>query len=153
MVRDGAGFAARVLASRLGDLLPARVAGAERRERGRRRSPRTTRADSRRSCADAATRQTPRTARVHELESGMMPTRSSNARTRIPAEVVVLLRGALYTELARACEDAPGGMPEAHTRSGWADVLARIGGARNALDVLGWDTPARQQDVEVELDR
>jgi hypothetical protein len=75
------------------------------------------------------------------------------ARTRIPADVVVLLRGALYTELSRASEDAPGGMPEAHTRSGWADVLARIDGVRKALDVLGWDAPARQQDVEVELDR
>lgn len=72
--------------------------------------------------------------------------------TRIPADVVVLLRGALYTELARACEDAPGGMPEAHTRAGWADVLARIEGARKALDVIGWDAPARQQDMEVELD-
>jgi hypothetical protein len=83
----------------------------------------------------------------------MMPARSSIAKTRIPADVVVLLRGALYTELSRACEDAPGGMPEAHTRSGWTDVLARIDGARNALDALGWDTPAQQQDVEVELDR
>ena len=67
--------------------------------------------------------------------------------------MVVLLRGALYTELARACEDAPDGMPAAHTHSGWADVLTRIGGARTALDVLGWDAPARQQDVEVELGR
>ena len=73
-------------------------------------------------------------------------------RTRIPADVAVLLRGALYTELARACEDAPGGMPEAHTRSGWTEVLARIDGARKALDVLGWDAPVRQQGVEVELD-
>jgi hypothetical protein len=72
--------------------------------------------------------------------------------TRIPADVVVLLRGALYTELARACEDAPGTMPEAHTHSGWADVLARIDGARGALDVIGWDAPARQQGVEVALD-
>lgn len=77
----------------------------------------------------------------------------SMARARIPADVVVLLRGALYTELTRACEDAPGVMPEAHTRSGWAGVLARVDGARDALDVLGWDAPARQQDVEVELDR
>lgn len=83
----------------------------------------------------------------------MMPARSSMARTRIPADVVELLRGALYTELSRASEDAPGTMPDAHTRSGWADVLARIDGARNALDVLGWDAPARQHDVEVELDR
>jgi hypothetical protein len=81
-----------------------------------------------------------------------MPAQSRMARTRIPADVVVLLRGALYTELARASEDAPGTMPETHTRSGWADVLARIDGARNALDVLGWDAPTRQQDMEVELD-
>jgi hypothetical protein len=73
--------------------------------------------------------------------------------TRIPADVVVLLRGALYTELSRACEDAPCGMPEAHTRAGWDDVLARIDGARTALDVLGWDAPTTQQDVGVELDR
>jgi hypothetical protein len=77
---------------------------------------------------------------------------SSVARTRIPVDVVLLLRGALYTELARACEDAPGTMPEAHTHSGWAGVLARIDGARKAFDVLGWDAPTRQQDVEVELD-
>jgi hypothetical protein len=50
--------------------------------------------------------------------------------TRVPVAVVVLLRGALYTELARACEDAPDGMPQAHTSSGWTDVLARIDGAR-----------------------
>ena len=78
--------------------------------------------------------------------------RDRMARTRIPADVVVLLRGALYTELARACEDAPFTMPEAHTRAGWADVLARIDGAHNALDVIGWDTAAQQQDSEVELD-
>lgn len=78
--------------------------------------------------------------------------RDRMARTRIPADVVVLLRGALYTELARACEDAPCGMPEAHTRTGWTDVLARIDGTRNALDVIAWDTAAQQQDAEVELD-
>ena len=44
-------------------------------------------------------------------------------------------------------------MPEAHTRAGWTDVLARIDGAHKALDVIDWDTPTRQQDVEVELDR
>jgi CTP synthase (UTP-ammonia lyase) len=71
---------------------------------------------------------------------------------RIPADVVLMLREALYTELARACEDAPVTMPQAHTHSGWADVLARIDGASKALDVIGWDAPTRQQDVEVELD-
>lgn len=72
--------------------------------------------------------------------------------TTIPAEVVVLLRGALYTELARACEDAPAAMPEAHERAGWMDVLARLAGARDALDAIGWETPAEQQDVTVVLD-
>lgn len=72
--------------------------------------------------------------------------------TTIPAEVVVLLRGALYTELARACEDAPALMPEAHERAGWMDVLARLAGAHDALDAIGWETPAEQQDVTVVLD-
>ncbi len=74
-------------------------------------------------------------------------------RTRISADVVVLLRGGLYTALARACEDAPGVMPEAYTRSGWGDVLARLDSARKALDMIGWDAPAQQQSVEVELGR
>ena len=78
---------------------------------------------------------------------------SSTARPRIPADVVVLLRGGLYTELARACEDAPAGMPEAHTRAGWTDVLEQIEGARAALEAIGWDASTRQHEVEVELDR
>lgn len=72
-------------------------------------------------------------------------------RTTIPAQVVVLLRGALYTELTRACEDMPDTMPETHERTGWADVLARLDGARGALDVIGWEAPAEQQDVTVVL--
>ena len=75
------------------------------------------------------------------------------AQTLIPADVAALLRGALYTQLQRACEDAPGVMPEAHTRAGWTDVLEQIEGARAALEAIGWDAPARQQDVRVELDR
>lgn len=75
------------------------------------------------------------------------------AQTLIPADVAALLRGALYTQLQRACEDAPGVMPEAHTRAGWTDVLEQVEGARAALEAIGWDAPARQQDVRVELDR
>jgi hypothetical protein len=86
-----------------------------------------------------------------EAKDGDAP--SSMTRTRIPADVVLLLRGGLYTELAHACDDAPVTMPEAHTPSGWADVLARIDRASEALGVLGWDTLTPQQDVEVELDR
>jgi hypothetical protein len=74
-------------------------------------------------------------------------------RTRIPANVAALLREALYAQLTRAFEDAPDEMPAAQSRRGWADVLGRIEGVRTALDVIGWDAPARQKDVEVELDR
>lgn len=77
---------------------------------------------------------------------------SATASTPVPAEVVVLLRGALYIELARACEDAPAVMPEAHERACWADVLARIDGARSALDAIGWEAPDEQHDVTVVLD-
>jgi len=73
-------------------------------------------------------------------------------RTTVPAQIVVLLRGALYTELARACEDAPALMPEAHERTGWADVLVRIERARGALDAIGWEAPAEQRDVTIALD-
>lgn len=72
--------------------------------------------------------------------------------TLIPAPVVVLLRGALYSELRRACEDMPAGMPESHERSGWADVLARLDRARGALDMIGWAAPAQQVDVTGVLD-
>jgi hypothetical protein len=74
-------------------------------------------------------------------------------RTRIPADVAALLREALYSQLNRAFEDAPAGLPAAQSRDGWADVLRRIESARAALDVIGWDAPARQQGMEVELDR
>jgi hypothetical protein len=75
------------------------------------------------------------------------------ARTRIPADVVVLLRGALYMQLIRACENAPCGMPAEHSHSGWADVLSRIEGARRALDAIGWDVEDHRPIVAVELDR
>lgn len=77
---------------------------------------------------------------------------SGSERTTVPAEVVVLLRGALYAELGRACEDAPVLMPEAHSLAGWKDVLARIDGVRAALDAIVWDAPAEQQDTAVTLD-
>lgn len=73
-------------------------------------------------------------------------------RTIVSAQIVVLLRGALYAELRRACEDMPDTMPKAHERAGWADVLARIDGARDALGAIGWDAPAEQRDAVVVLD-
>jgi hypothetical protein len=67
----------------------------------------------------------------------------TRTRTRIPADIAGLLRQALYGQLHGAFEDAPCGLPEEHSRSGWADVLGRIDGVRAALDVIGWDAPAR----------
>jgi hypothetical protein len=75
------------------------------------------------------------------------------ARSRVPADVVVLLRGGLYMQLIRACENAPCGMPAEHSRSGWADVLSQIEGARTALDAIGWDVEDHRPIVGVELDR
>jgi hypothetical protein len=71
----------------------------------------------------------------------------------VPADVAVLLRGALYAQFGRAFEDAPDGMPGVETRAGWAGVLERVDGVRAALEVLGWDAPAQQPPVEVVLDR
>lgn len=77
---------------------------------------------------------------------------AEHERTTVPAGIVVLLRGALYTGLTRACEDAPATMPDAHERGGWVDVLARLDGARGALDAIGWEAPDEQQDMTVALD-
>lgn len=78
---------------------------------------------------------------------------TSKTTVRMPAQVVVLLRGALYTELQRACEDAPASTPEYKTRRGWAPVLERIDAAVGALDVLGWEQPVEQQSLTITLNR
>jgi len=70
----------------------------------------------------------------------------------MPADVVVELRGALYAELGRACEDAPGGMPESKTRAGWTPVLQRLDAALGGLDMIGWAEPGAQQPLTVTLD-
>jgi hypothetical protein len=71
----------------------------------------------------------------------------------VSGDVVLMLREALYAQLGRAFEDAPDAAPEVQTRAGWAGVLARVDGVRAALDLLGWDAPAKQPPVEVALDR
>ncbi len=78
---------------------------------------------------------------------------TSKTTMTMPAPVVVLLRGALYTELQRACEDAPASTPEYKTRRGWAPVLGRIDAAVGALDVLGWEQPVEQQSLTITLNR
>jgi len=70
----------------------------------------------------------------------------------MPAQVAVLLRGALYAELGRACEDAPGTTPASKTRAGWTPVLRRINNALDGLSALGWNEPTEQQPVPIVLD-
>jgi hypothetical protein len=70
----------------------------------------------------------------------------------MPADVAVLLRGALYAELGRACEDAPGAMPESNTRTGWTPVLRRISTAVRGLSALGWAEPDERQPLTIALD-
>jgi len=70
----------------------------------------------------------------------------------MPADVVVELRGALYAELGRACEDALDGMPESKTRAGWSPVLRRLDAALSGLDMIGWAEPSEQQPLTITLD-
>jgi hypothetical protein len=70
----------------------------------------------------------------------------------MPAEVVTQLRGALFAELGRACEDAPGARPESHTRAGWMPTMRRLNGAISGLNMIGWPTPNEQQSVTIPLD-
>ncbi|HEX5308968.1 MAG TPA: hypothetical protein VFW38_07800 [Solirubrobacteraceae bacterium] len=77
----------------------------------------------------------------------------SKITVTVPAQVAVLLRGALHMELIRACEDAPGAKPESVTRACWTPVLSRMGAAFRGLDLIGWDEPEEQQPVTIALDR
>ena len=70
----------------------------------------------------------------------------------MPADVAVLLRGALYAELGRACEDAPEAMPESNMRAGWTPVLRRISTAVRGLSALGWAEPGEQRPLTIALD-
>jgi hypothetical protein len=72
--------------------------------------------------------------------------------TTMPGEVAVLLRGALYAELGRACEDAPVTVPECKTRAGWTPVLSRINSALDGLSAIGWVEPDEQEAVTIALD-
>lgn len=65
-------------------------------------------------------------------------------------QVVLLLRGALQSELTRACEDKPESRPD--TRAGWRPVLTRLSAAYRGLDLIGWDQPMAQGSVTIALD-
>jgi hypothetical protein len=70
----------------------------------------------------------------------------------VPAQIVELLRGALYAELMRSCEDAPGTMPESKTRAGWTPTLRRLDSAVSGLSAIGWVEPEEQGPLTISLD-
>jgi len=78
--------------------------------------------------------------------------RPARITTTMPVAVVTLLRGALYAELGRACEDAPVAMPKSHTRAGWTPTLRRLNVALSGLNMIGWVTPSEQRSVTITLD-
>jgi hypothetical protein len=82
---------------------------------------------------------------------GMSPA-PARITTILPPALVVLLRGALYAELGRACEDAPGTVPECKTRAGWMPVLRRINSALDGLSAIGWAEPDEPEPVTIALD-
>jgi hypothetical protein len=91
---------------------------------------------------------------LREFESAALQAIESEQRTTVaatmPGEVVELLRGGLYAELERACEDVPSTEPK--IRASWAGVLRRIEQARRALDVIGWASPSEQQPLTLAID-
>jgi hypothetical protein len=93
---------------------------------------------------------------LREFEGAGLPAtergRPVRITTTMPAEVVTLLRGALYAELRRSCEDSPGALPESHTRAGWEPTLRRLNVALDGLNVVGWVTPGEQRPVTIALD-
>jgi hypothetical protein len=93
---------------------------------------------------------------LREFEGAGLPAterdRPARMTTTMPAAVVTLLRGALYAELRRSCEDSPAAMPESHTRAGWTPMLRRLNGALSGLNVVGWVTPSEQRSVTIALD-
>lgn len=76
----------------------------------------------------------------------------SRITATVPAPVVVLLRGALYTDLQRTCEDAPATSPEYKTRAAWMPVFRRIDAAVGGLTAIGWDEPEEQEPLTIALD-
>jgi hypothetical protein len=71
-------------------------------------------------------------------------------RLTLTAEVVVLLRGVLHAEVARAAED----LSEACSSAPPGDrsrPLGRLDVLRALMDEIGWSAPERQQPVEIDL--
>jgi len=91
---------------------------------------------------------------LREFESAALRAVERDQQTAVtatmPGDVVELLRGALYADLERACEDVPSTEPK--IRASWVGVLRRIEDARGGLDMIGWSSPSEQQPVTLAVD-
>lgn len=76
----------------------------------------------------------------------------TNAAATLSPQIALLLRGGLYTEMQRACAEAPATGPGSATRSGWTVVLRRINAAARGLDLIGWADPEDREPMTITLD-
>ncbi len=75
----------------------------------------------------------------------------SKPTATLSPQLAALLRGALYTDMQRACEDAPATSPAASTRGAWLPILSRLNADTDGLDSIGWDEPDEPQPVTITL--
>jgi hypothetical protein len=76
----------------------------------------------------------------------------SKPTATLSPQLAALLRGALYTDMQRACEDAPATSPATSTREAWLPILSRLNADANGLDLIGWDEPDEPKPVTITLD-
>jgi hypothetical protein len=71
----------------------------------------------------------------------------------VPGDVVAMLRGALFLELANVTGDLePVVSTVAHLRArGWVEPVARFDRVRAVLDLIGWEDRDPELDVEVDM--
>jgi hypothetical protein len=72
----------------------------------------------------------------------------------IPADAVLQLRGALYSELGDVAEELASAVrpPEREASDEWPKLVARFDRTRAVLDVIGWTERDPERDVEIDLD-
>jgi len=74
--------------------------------------------------------------------------------TTIPAEAVVQLREALYSELGNVAQELDEIVVTAErVHDGWSDPVARFDRTRALLDEIGWNERDPERDAEINLDR
>jgi hypothetical protein len=73
----------------------------------------------------------------------------------IPADAVLRLREALYSQLGDVAEELASAdrRPGREVHDEWSEAVARFDRTRALLDEIGWSERDPERDVEVDLDR